>query len=141
MSGWLLDTNVLSELRKPDASRQVCAWVAAQSPHQLYTCSVTFAEIRFGIATVDDPIKRHELNVWLDSKLRPWFANRMLEVDEDVIVRWREMVEQGRKSGITFSQPDLFIAAIADVNGLCVATRNVRDFKMCGVAVFNPWQP
>ncbi len=58
----------------------------------------------------------------------------------DVILRWRQMVEKGRKQGYTFSQQDLFIAATADIHGLTVVTRNVSDFAMAGVPILNPWE-
>jgi predicted nucleic acid-binding protein len=79
------------------------------------------------------------LQAWLDAELRPWFGDRILEIDEDVILEWRRMVQRGRAAGHTFSQPDLFIAATASVAGLCVVTRNVADFVLAGVPVFNPW--
>lgn len=139
MSGWLLDTNVLSELRKPDGNQAVRKWIETRPTHELFLCTVTLAEIRYGIGRGLDPSKRHTLNHWIDTKLRPWFANRILEIDEQVILRWREMVEDGRKAGHTLSQPDLFIAAVADIHNLCVVTRNTRDFQHCDIAVLNPW--
>lgn len=96
------------------------------------------AEIRFGIEQVSDTAFRQELIQWLDETLRPWFSDRILAVDEDVILTWRQMVEKGRKQGHTHSQPDLFIAATAELHDLCVATRNIIDFQKSGVAVFNP---
>ena len=84
-------------------------------------------------------ISAQELTRWLDTSLRPWFSDRILTVDEDTILLWRQMVEQGRKQGYTDSQPDLFIAAIAVLHDLCVVTRNVVDFQKSGIAVFNPF--
>ena len=139
MSGWLLDTNVLSELRKPRCDQKVRQWVETKHAAELFVSSVTFAEIRFGISLVADPVRRHTLNHWLEWELRPWFGERVLTIDEDVIVRWQEIVEAGRKRGHTYSQPDLFIAASADLRGLCVVSRNLADFDGTGVAVLNPW--
>jgi len=139
VSGWLLDTNVLSELRKRKCAPNVKRWMAQRHPNELFVSSVTFAEIRFGIGRIEDTQRRHRLNHWLDTELRPWFRERLLETDEDVILRWRELVESGRKRGVTYSQPDLFIAACADLHALCVATRNTSDFERAGVAVVNPW--
>lgn len=139
MSGWLIDTNVLSELRKPKCNPEVKEFIVKRRSIELYVSSVTFAEIRFGIGRIKDAERRHQLNHWLDSDLRPWFRERVIEIDEAVILRWREMVEVGRKRGHTYSQPDLFIAAAADLHRLCVATRNTADFAGTGVAVVNPW--
>lgn len=140
MRGWLLDTNVISELRKPDCQPSVKQWADSQLSQSFYLCSVTMAEIRFGIERVKDDIFRQELIEWLDNTLRPWFAERILPVDEDVILLWRQLVEAGRKQGYTYSQPDLFIAAIAILDDLCVATRNISDFQRSGAAVFNPFE-
>lgn len=139
MKGWLLDTNIVSELRKPNCHPAVKQWSDSQPPHSFYLSTVTLAEIRFGIERTQDVAFRQELTQWLDNTLRPWFSDRILAVDEDVILTWRQMVEQGRKQGHTFSQPDLFIAATAVLHNLCVATRNITDFEKSGTAVFNPF--
>jgi predicted nucleic acid-binding protein len=139
MSGFLLDTNVLSESRKTSCNANVKNWLEKQPPAVLYVSSITLAEIRYGASLVEDQNFRHTLLLWLDTVLRPWFEGRTLEVNEDIIVRWREMVQIGREKNYTFGQPDLFIAALADVHGLCVVTRNVKDFEKAGVAVLNPW--
>jgi predicted nucleic acid-binding protein len=138
--GWLLDTNVISELRKPRCDDRVRAWTDARPPESLYLSAVTLAEIRFGIERQPDPVFRTELETWLDANVRPWFAGRILEVDEDVILEWRRMVARGREANHTFSQPDLFIAATAARHELCVVTRNAADFEKAGVAVLNPWK-
>ncbi len=139
MKGWLLDTNIVSELRKPNCHPAVKQWSDSQPPQSFYLSTVTLAEIRFGIERVNDINFRQELTQWLDTTLRPWFSDRILAVDEDTILLWRQMVEQGRKQGYTYSQPDLFIAAIAALHDLCVVTRNVVDFQKSGIAVFNPF--
>ncbi len=87
MTDWLLDTNVLSELRRPRADPKVVAFVAAQPLESLYVSAVTLAEIRFGIERLDDAAKRLELNEWLTHKVRPMFDRRVLEVTEDVMFR------------------------------------------------------
>lgn len=139
MKGWLLDTNIVSELRKPNCHPAVKQWSDSQPPHSFYLSTVTLAEIRFGIERTPDVAFRQELTQWLDSTLRPWFSDRILAVDEEVILTWRNLVETGRKQGYTFSQPDLFIAATAVLHHLCVVTRNITDFQKSGVAVFNPF--
>jgi predicted nucleic acid-binding protein len=139
LTGWLLDTNILSELRRLKPEPKVLAFVAAQPLDLLYVSSVTFAEIRFGIELVADPSRRAELNDWLTHQVRPMFAQRVLAITEDVIFRWRLMVEDGRKHGHSFSQPDLIIAATAFHHGLHVVTREGSDYARARVPVFNPW--
>jgi toxin FitB len=136
---WLLDTNVLSELRRTKPERKVVDFIAAQPLQRLYVSSVTFAEIRFGIELITDAARRALLNDWLAHKVRPMFEQRVLEVTEDVMFKWRLLVEKGRKKGHTFSQPDLIIAATALNRGLTVVSRDHTDYVRAGVAVFSPW--
>ena len=114
VTGWLLDTNILSELRRPKPEPKVAAFVAAQTLDLIYVSSVTLAEIRFGIELVADAARRAELNDWLAHKVRPMFDERVLPVSEDVMFKWRLMVEDGRKAGHTYSQPDLIIAILTN---------------------------
>jgi toxin FitB len=139
VTGWLLDTNVLSELRRPKPDRKVVAFIAAQPLELLYVSAVTLAEIRFGIEVVTDATKRAELNDWLAHKVRPMFEQRVLPVTEEIMFKWRLLVEDGRKAGYTFSQPDLIIAATALHHGLTVVTRDVSDYERMRAPVFNPW--
>jgi toxin FitB len=108
---WLLDTNILSELRRPKPEQRVVAFVAGCPLDQLYISAVTLAEIRFGIELVGEPSRRAALNNWLTNNVRPMFGERVLQITEDIMLRWRLLVEEGRKTGHTFSQPDLIIAA------------------------------
>lgn len=139
MSGWLLDTNVISELRRPRPEARVVAFVAGLPLEQMFVSAVTLAEIRFGIETVDDPIRRAEITDWLAHKVRPLFDQRVLAVSGDVMFKWRLFVEDGRKAGHTFSQPHLIIAATALHHGLTVVTRDTGDYVRARVPLFNPW--
>jgi predicted nucleic acid-binding protein len=139
VTDWLLDTNILSELRRPKPEPKVLAFVAAQPLERLLVSAVTFAEIRFGIELLDDPHRRAELSDWLTHKLRPMFEQRVLPISEDVMFKWRLLVEEGRKAGHTFSQPDLIIAATALQHGLTVVSRDIAQYARAGVPVFNPW--
>jgi toxin FitB len=139
VTGWLLDTNVVSELRRPKPERKVLAFVGAQPLDLLYVSVATLAEIRFGIEIVSNANRRAELNDWLAHKLRPMFAQRVLAITEDIMVKWRLLVEDGRKAGHTFSQPDLIIAATALQHGLTIVSRDVSDFQKARAPVFNPW--
>ncbi|HSI39954.1 MAG TPA: type II toxin-antitoxin system VapC family toxin [Xanthobacteraceae bacterium] len=140
MRGWLLDTNILSELRKPRPEPGVRAFIETQPGDLLYVTDITFAEIRYGIDQVPQPDRRADLDRWLDMTLRPLFSGRTLAVTEDVIVRWKSLQIDGRRRGHTFSQPDLFIAAIAAHEDLVVVSRDVSEFVAAGVSVFDPWR-
>jgi len=137
--GWLLDTNVISELRKPKPNANVISFIADQPGNALFLSEVTFAEIRFGIEQLDDASRRADLNLWLDHTMRPLFAGRILSIGEDVILRWKMLHVAGQKRGHTFSQPDLFIAAMAVVDDLVVVSRDTSEFIAAGVPVFDPW--
>jgi predicted nucleic acid-binding protein len=139
VTGWLLDTNVISELRRPRPEPKVVAFIRDQPIELLYVSTVTFAEIRFGIEVLPDPGRRAELNDWLAHKVRPMFQGRILAVSEDVMFKWRLLVEDGKKIGHTFSQPDLIIAATGLQHGVTVVTRNGPDYEKTHVSIFNPW--
>lgn len=139
MKSLLLDTNILSELRRVRPEPAVVAFVTAQPLESLFVSAVTFAEIRFGIERIADLHKRATLNDWLQLQLRPMFENRVLPVSEDIMFKWRLLVEQGRQQGHTFPQPDLIIAATALHHGLTVVTRDVNGYAKTGVALINPW--
>ena len=137
---WLLDTNVLSELRRPRPERKVVDFVAGCALEDLYVSVVTLAEIRFGIGLVPDATRRTELNQWLSHRVRPMFADRILPINEEIMLRWRFLVEEGRKKGHTYSQPDLIIAATALHFSLTVVTRDQSEFDAAGAPVLNPWE-
>jgi predicted nucleic acid-binding protein len=138
--GWLIDTNVVSELRKGrHAATPVRIWAESVPPMSCYLSRVTIAEIRFGIERVTDPTFRAELEAWMRDGLLPWFGARIVDVDERVLVRWRQMVWEGQKAGYTYAQPDALLAATAIVHELAVVTRNTADFERTGVRLCNPW--
>jgi predicted nucleic acid-binding protein len=139
VTDWLLDTNVLSELRRPRPDARVVAFVSAQPLERLYVSTVTLAEIRFGIEQLGDANRRAELSDWLAHRVRPMFGARVLPVCEDVLLKWRLLVEDGRKSGHTYSQPDLMIAATAMCHGLAVVSRDTSEYRRARSRVFNPW--
>ncbi|MGJ7555962.1 type II toxin-antitoxin system VapC family toxin [Variovorax sp. RB2P76] len=139
MKGWLLDTNILSELRRARPEPKVVAFISAQPLDSLFVSAVTFAEIRFGIELIEDMHKRASLKDWLNLQLRPMFENRVLPVSEDIMFKWRLLVEEGRKSGHTFPQPDLIIAATALHHGLAIVSRDTGGFVKTGAMLVNPW--
>ena len=139
MNGWLLDTNVISELRRRRPEPKVVGFVEAQLLERLFISTVSLAEIRFGIELLGDAARRSELGAWLANTVRPMFARRILDVSEDVLLEWRLLMEEGRKSGHTYSQPDVMIAATARWHGMRVVTRDATHYLKAAVPVFNPW--
>ncbi len=139
MRGWLLDTNVVSELHKPRPHSRIINFIDIQPGATLFVTAVTLAEIRYGIEQLGDAPRRADLHRWLERNLRPLFAGRVLTNTEEVIIRWKTLVVEGRKRGHTFSQPDLFIAAIAVLEDLVVVSRDITEFVEAAVPVFDPW--
>jgi hypothetical protein len=106
----------------------------------LFVSDVTLAEIRFGIELAPDPIRRAELAEWLAHQVRPMFERRTLPIDEDILLKWRLLVEEGRRRRHTYSQPDLFIAATALHHGLTIVSRDATQFERAGAKVHDPWK-
>lgn len=139
MNGWLIDTNVLSELHRPKPRATVLQFLSSQPVHSLYVSVVTLAEIRFGIELLKDSNRRMELNEWLNQGLRPMFENRVLEINEDIMLTWKLLAHEGRKNRHTFAQPDLLIAATALHHGLTIVSRDTSEFLRANAPVLNPW--
>ena len=132
---FLIDTDVLSALRKRERHPEVVRWLEAQRTADLYLSAVTIGEIERGIAQQQrrDPSFARELSIWLDRVLA-WYGDRVLDVDVPTARRW------GRLSGdLGHERADLIIAATALEHGLTVVTRNVKHFEPTGVPVFNPF--
>jgi toxin FitB len=138
VSGFLLDTNVISELVRPKPEPNVKAWVAAIDENLLYLSVLTLGEIRKGIASVKDAARRVTLEAWLNSDLVLRFAGRLLSVDQPVADRWgRLSAHAGTKSLLPVI--DGLLAATALHHNLTLVTRNTKDVAATAVPVFNPW--
>lgn len=131
---YLLDTNVVSELRKPRPHGGVVAWLESLDDAQLYLSAVTLGEIQAGIEMTreQDPAKALHIEEWLASVAG---AYNVLPMDTAAFMAWAKLMH--RKSDTLYE--DAMIAATAKVHGLTVATRNVADFQGLGVEVFNPF--
>ena len=137
---YLLDTNVLSELRKVGdgkADANVTKWVGAQDSNDLFISAITILEIERGILTIQrrDAAQGSRLRGWMDSRVRPEFAERVLPIDDAIATRCAHLHIPGRRN-----EADALIAATALVHGLTVVTRNVQDFDDTGVIIVDPWQ-
>lgn len=138
---WLLDTNILSDIRRLKPEPRVLTFISDRPLEQLYISAVTLAELRFGIELLSEgSSRRDELNDWLTNTIRPMFDQRVLPITEEIMFRWRVLVEEGRKAGHTFSQPDPIIAATALHHGFTMVTRDRSDFERAGVDIVNPWE-
>jgi len=140
VTAYLLDTNVVSELRRPRPSPRVIAFLEGTPLKALFLSEVVIAEIRFGIETIVDMSRRAQLTAWLEGTIRPMYTGRILRLTEDTLLRWRVLLEFCRKRGHVVAEPDLMLAAIAAVNGLTVVTRDTAPFRKLGLDVVNPWQ-
>jgi predicted nucleic acid-binding protein len=139
VSGFLLDTNVLSELERPRPSPNVYAFIRRSALDSLYLSDVVLAEIRFGIENATSADRRNRLTMWLKDVIRPMFAGRILPVTEDVFLRWRWIVEVARRKGFTLDQSDSLVAATAGHHDLVVLTRDVEPFAQAEVDYLDPW--
>ena len=133
---YLIDTNVVSELRRKAPDNGVVAWFANRPAATLHLSVLTLGEIQKGIATVADTSRRQSLLDWHEIDLRTFFTGRILPVDAAVAIRWGDL--QG-KVGRPLPAIDSILAATALEHDLILVTRNVKDFADLPVQVFNPW--
>lgn len=135
----LLDTNVLSQVQRPAPDPKVLGWLHAADEDRLFISVASIAELRRGVARMDDGRRREALADWLANDLPARFAERVLPIDHAVAERWGDLMAQSRRSGVALSVMDGFFAATALAHDLTLVTRNVRDFESFGVPLFNPW--
>ena len=139
MSGFLLDTNIPSELTKPMPDIRVTGWVAAQDNASLYLSVVSVGELRRGFTLLPRSKRRTRLEQWFEQYLLPLFAGRILPVTQSIGDRWGVLGGECQLRGTPLNTADGMIAATALEHELAIVTRNVKDFAGLGVAVFNPW--
>lgn len=140
MSGFLLDTNIISELIKPKPEPRLVTWLSGTDENLLYLSVLTLGEIRKGIAMLKEPARRVQLETWLDSELRLRFAGRILTVDNDVADRWGVMAGRAATRKIALPVIDGLLAATALHYNLTLVTRNSKDVAGTEALVFNPWE-
>ena len=138
--GFLLDTNVVSELMKPRPSKRVVAWVDATEETLLHLSVITIGEVRKGIDLLrDDDPKRGALQSWLDRDVRIRFAGRLLVFDDAVAERWGQLEALAKKRRLTLPTIDAQLAATALHHNLTFVTRNTADIGPTGIPVLDPW--
>jgi predicted nucleic acid-binding protein len=140
VTGFLLDTSVVSELMKPRPNRRVATWIDATAEELLHLSVITIGELRKGIDLLaDDDRKRAALQNWLDHDVRIRFAGHLLVFDDLVAERWGQVEALAKKRRLTLPTIDAQLAATALHHNLTLVTRNTADVGPTGVPVFNPW--
>jgi len=140
MSGYLLDTNCISELVRLKPEPRVMAWMQAAEETLLYLSVLTLGEIRKGLAGLPQGKRRTNLETWREIELGARFAGRILPIDVPVADRWGLLAATAKREGKTLSTIDGLLAATALHHNLTVVSRNVSDFADTRVQVLNPWK-
>ena len=140
MSGYLLDTNVISEMVKLRPEAKVVSWVQTTSEELLYLSVLTIGEIRKGIDSLPRSSKRGLLESWLAKDLVLRFAGRILQVNLDIAERWGLISARAKMAGASLAVIDGLMAATALHHNLTFVTRNTKDVRVAGISMLNPWQ-
>lgn len=136
----LLDTNVVSEPLRPAPEARVIDWIDAQPLETLYLSAMTVAELRAGVALLPAGKRRNNLHEFLEKRVLPLFAGRVLPFDLACTSAYAEVLATARKAGSGIETADACIAAVALANGFTVATRDTSPFQAGGLTVINPWE-
>jgi hypothetical protein len=139
LTDYLFDTNVISELVRPNPDANVVAWVRAEDESCFYLSVLSFGEIRRGIERLPQGARRERLRRWLEIDLTDRFKGRILDIDRSVAEIWGMIMARGAASSVRLPSIDTLIAATAERHGMVIATRNLRDFAFAAVAVVSPW--
>ena len=140
MSGFLLDTNCISELVRNKPEPRVLAWMEAANESLLYLSVLTLGEIRKGVAGVPQSRRRTQLETWLELDLQARFSGRILPIDAPIADRWGLLAAEAKRKGRALSAIDGLLAATALHHNLTIVSRNVSDFAGTQVPILNPWE-
>ncbi len=135
---YLLDTCLISELRKPKPKQSVMNWFDGVDEHDLYVSALTIGELRYGIALLPDNTKKKDLETWLRS-VEDSFAELIIPVDTEIAKKWGALRASAQTRGYTISVVDGLLAATCSTYRLALVTRNEKDFTATGVEILNPW--
>lgn len=135
----VLDTNVISEVIRPDPSAEVTGWLARERSSNIFTTAITHAELLYGIELMPRGRRRFALEVAVTRILRELLVDRILPFDSDAAEMYARIAASRRVMGRPISEADAQIAAIVNSRGAALATRNTADFEHCGIKVLNPW--
>jgi predicted nucleic acid-binding protein len=140
MSGYLLDTNCISELVCPKPEPRVMQWMDAADETMLYLSVLTLGEIRKGVAGLPPGKRRTSLETWLDVELQARFAGRLVPIDAAIADRWGVIAADAKRRGKALPIVDGLLAATAVHHNFTVVSRNTADFAGAQVRVVNPWK-
>ena len=138
---FLLDTNALSETRRPEPDRRVLEWLDRLDEDRAFISVVALAEIRRGVALMQYGRRRDALAHWLAGDLIDRFAGRILPVDEKTAFAWGDLMAEVKRRGLGLASMDGLLAATAIAHGLTLVTRNVQEFRDLAVELLDPWTP
>ena len=138
--GFLLDTNVISELTRPRIEPKVQQWIAAKEFGTLFISVVSLGEMEKGFTTMTDLAKRARLETWLEQQLAELFRDQVLPITQAIAKRWGAFDGLRQMAGRPMAVADGMIAATAFEHGLTVVTRNDKDFQGLSVSILNPWE-
>lgn len=141
MKGFLLDTNVISELIRPKPAPAVVAWIADRMASDLYIASITIGELTRGALKIGNTTRGVKLQNWIEHDVMYQFNHRILAFDTKAARDWGALMGASDKQGVILPAADAQIASIARVNQLSIATRNTRDFERMLDSVVNPFMP
>ena len=136
---FLLDTNVVTELAKPQPNPRVIEWVDKQSAADLAISALTLGELTRSVRAYSSPTRREELSKWIADDLPRQFRGRLYDMDEDVVNEWGRLAADSKLQGRELPVIDGLLLATAKVHGLTFVTRNESDCAARGVTVVNPW--
>ena len=139
MSGFLLDTNIVSELVRPRPDPRVAQWLDSTDEELLFLSVLTLGEIRKGITTLTHPARKTRLEAWLSGNLLARFEGRILPIDHAIADRWGQITGSLAAQGSPLAVIDGLLAATALHHNLTLVTRNTRDVARTRVEVFDPW--
>jgi len=141
MNGFLVDTNVISEILRAGPNPQVAAWSRRVPKERLFLSVISMGELRKGVTILPQSTRRAQLESSIEEQVPVWFGERILPLTQSIAERWGSLDGKRQLIGRPLNVPDGQIAATALEHGLTMVTRNVRDFEHLGLALINPWEP
>ena len=135
---YLLDTNVISELRKSNCNEKVRGFTDKLPPEDMHICDLTIGELCYGMEKLPAGKKKHELAIWIYTEVPQWFRDRIIPIETEVMLEWGKIRARAER---TLPVADTLIASSAITHHMVLVTRNVKDFEdVEGINLFNPWE-